>query len=517
MEVISDELDVFFGDKRIDKRAKKILETLYEGIGNGMSASFGGSSEIKAAYRFFDNDLVNPDKILKGHYKKTIERIGKHKIVGLIQDTTDIDMKHMEQVENLGVLNDTERPGCSLHPVIAFTPDKLCLGVVSAKFMIRPPKELGKKGSNNSREIEDKESYRWIEGYQVACKIAEQCPETLCVSIGDRESDIFELLLESTTGRAELLVRAWHNRCVSAPQSEKSLNLLEENKKFSEENHHLALANRRLRQRKDSISLLKENSARIIENKKIINLNIKAIKEDESIVNNFLYQIKQGTIVGTIEFKLPEGRGKKSRLVKQTVRVAKVTLKPSKHKRNLPEISINAVLLEEIDPPKDEEAISWMFLTTLPINTIEEIQLIITLYLSRWGIELFFRLLKSGCKIEELRFREASRLLSCVSIYMIIGWRVLYSVFIGRACPELSCGILFELDEWQSVYAVVKKSQPPENPPNLDEFMSMIATLGGYRGRKSDGPPGMKVVWIGIQAMHKLAEGWKAFRDFSRK
>lgn len=518
MKDISNELeDASFGDTRVDSRSRMILTNLYEGIGNGMSASFGGSSEIKAAYRFFDNNLVNPEKILSTHYKKTITRIREHKIVGLIQDTTDIDMKHMEEVENLGVLNDTKRPGCSLHPVIAFTPDKLCLGVVDAKFMIRQPEELGKKESNNLRDIKDKESYRWIEGYQIACKIAEQCPETLCVSIGDRESDIYELFLESTKGRAELLARAWHNRLVSVPQSEKNHRLLEENKRLNEENGRLAAANEKLRHRKDTTNLRKDNSAQIIENSKIIKLNIKAIEEDESIVNTLLYQIKRGSIVGTIEFTLPEGRGKKSRLVKQTVRAARVTLRPSRHKRELSEISINAVLLEEIESPEGEEAISWMFLTTLPINTLEEIQLIITLYLSRWGIELFFKVLKSGCKIEELRFREASRLQACVSVYMIVAWRVLHAVFIGRACPKLPCSILFELDEWQSVYAVIKKSHPPEKPPSLNEFMDMVATLGGYRNRKTDGPPGMKVIWVGIQAMHKLASGWQAFREFGRK
>jgi hypothetical protein len=517
MKEISNELeDVHFGDQRVDSRSMKILTRLYEGIGNGISASFGGSSEIKAAYRFFDSGLVNPDKILKAHYEKTILRIKEHKIVGLVQDTTDIDMKHMEEVENLGVLNDTKRPGCSLHPVIAFTPEKLCLGVANAKFMIRPAEELGNKEHNNSREIADKESYRWVEGYRLACEIAKQCPETLCVSIGDRESDIYELLLESVDGPAKILVRAWHNRSVSIPQSEKICKILEENKRLNEENKRLASVNQQLR-RKDSIDLRKANSACIIENREKIKLNRTYIKEDESTTNTLIYQIKRERAIGEIEFTLPEARGKKSRLVKQTVRAAGITLKPSSHKKNLPEISINAVLLEELEPPEGEEGISWMFLTTLPIGTLEEIQLILTLYLSRWGIELFFKVLKSGCKIEELRFQEASRLLACISVYMIVAWRVLYAVFIGRACPNLPCSILFEIDEWQSVYAVIRKSQPPSTPPNLDEFMKMVATLGGYRGRKSDGQPGMKVIWIGIQAMHKLASGWRAFREFGQK
>lgn len=204
-------------------------------------------------------------------------------------------------------------------------------------------------------------------------------------------------------------------------------------------------------------------------------------------------------------------------MVKQNIRATRVILLPSQHKKNLPEVATNAVFLEEIEAPEGEEPISWMFLTTLPINTLDEIQFIINLYLSRWGIELFFKVLKSGCKIEELRFQEASRLLACVSIYMVVAWRILYTTFIGRACPEMPCSILFEVDEWQSVYAVTMKARPPEKPPSLSDFMKMVAILGGYRDRKSDGPPGIKVIWIGTQAMHMLAEGWQAYREFGQK
>lgn len=516
-EIINEIEAVCFGDHRLDKRAKKVIQSMLEGIGNGLSASFGGNSEIKAAYRFFDNDLVDPSKILEPHYEMTLERIKQQKIVVLSQDTTDIDMKHMERVENLGVLNDTNRPGCSLHPVIAFTPDKLCLGVVDAKFMIRSAVDLGKKGSNNSRDIEDKESYRWIEGYRVACKIAGQCPDTLCISVGDRESDIYELLLEATKGKAELIARAWHDRSISLPPSKKMQELLDENQKLVDENKRLAEINEKIRHRKNSSDDREVNSALITENKKRIKTNKEFINEENFVINKLKNQLYIAPIIGTVEFILPDGRGRKSRLVKQIIKATEVMLEPAEHKDELPKITINAVLLEEIDPPEGEGPISWMFLTTLPINTIDELQFIIKVYLSRWGIELFFKILKSGCKIEELRFQEASRLLGCISIYMIVAWRILYATFIGRACPELPCSLLFEVDEWQSVYAVIMKAQPPTKPPSLGELIKMIATLGGYRGRNSDGPPGMKVVWIGMQAMHKLAEGWQAYKTFGQK
>ena len=515
-EIIDEFETVCFGDERVNTRSKKVIQSMYEGIGKSFSASFGGRSEIKAAYRLFDNNLVNPDKILDPHYMKTLERIKEQKIVVLAQDTTDIDMKHMECVENLGVLNDTKRPGCSLHPVIAFTPDKLCLGIIDAKFMIRPAEGLGKKQQNNSREIEDKESYRWIQGYQVACEVAEQCPETLCISVGDRESDIYELLLEATKGKADLVARAWHDRMISLPPSEKEQELLHENLQLYNEVKRLVEINKKIKNKKTSYDNRKENSALIKELKKRIKENKSAIQKEISEMHRFKQQLSLSPIVGTVEFMLSEGRGRKSRLVKQTIRAAEVTLEPSEHKKTLPEITINAILLEETDPPEGEEAVSWMFITTLPINTIEEIQFIIKVYLSRWGIELFFKVLKSGCKIEELRYQEASRLLACISVYMIVAWRILFATYIGRECPDLSCSTLFEISEWQSVCAVVLKKQPPEEAPPLGEFMKMIATLGGHRGRKGDGPPGIKVIWTGIQAMHKLAEGWEAFREFGQ-
>jgi hypothetical protein len=519
MDKITNELDLIdLGDHRVNKRAKQILEKLYEGTGVGLCASLGGSEEIKAAYRWFDNDLVTPEKILEPHFQKTLERIKIHKVVGFVQDTTDIDMKHMEKVENLGVVNDTARPGCSLHPVIAFTPEKLCLGVLDAKFIIRAPEELGKKESNNSRDIEDKESYRWIQGYQITCKIAENCPETLCVCIGDRESDIYELY--SNKGKADFLVRAWHDRSTEASISKESAKLIEDNSKLKEENKRLAEVNEKLRKHRNSksrpeiVEVRKKNSEKIAANRELIKANQNAIKSKEFKENKFKKQLYKAPIIGSLQFTLPIRTGKKSRTVNQTIRAKQVIFLPSNHKNDLPKVSVNAVLLQEENPPEGEEPIVWMFLTSLSIDTFEDIQLIIDLYLSRWGIELFFKVLKSGCKIEELRFQEASRLLACIAVYMVVAWRILYSTFIGRTSPQLSCALLFDIDEWQAVYATIKKAKPPKEPPNLDEFMKMVATLGGYRGRKGDGPPGMKVVWIGMQAMHRLAEGWGAYRKF---
>lgn len=523
-DTISHELeDICFGDKRVDERAKKIIESLYAGIGSGLSTSCAGKAELKAAYRFFDNNLVDTSKILNPHYKATIERIKHHKIVALVQDTTDVDMKHMKTVENLGVLNDTTRAGCTLHPVIAFTPDKLCLGAIHTRFITRNAEDLGEKKHNNSRKIEEKESYRWIEGYRAACHIAEECPNTLCVSIGDRESDIFELLLEAKKegNKAYLIARAWHDRKIETPRSDENQKLFDESAKLIEENKMLLEENKKITKNTkisdlvgDKRSTFYKNKEKILNNNAKVKVSSKIVSEDENITNSFIYQLKKGKVIGRSEFIIPGGRGRESRLVKQNIRATTVTLIPSAHKKNLPSISVNAVLLEEIEVPDNETPVCWMLLTTLPIDTFDNVQLIVKLYLSRWGIELFFKVLKSGCGIEELRFREASRLLPCVALYMIVAWRILFITFIGRACPDLSCSTFFEIDEWQSAYAFVMKAKPPEEPPNLGVFMSVVAILGGYQAREKQGPAGMTVIWRGIQKVYTLSEGWAAYRSY---
>ena len=437
-------------------------------------------------------------------------------------------MKHMSSVEGIGVLNDTDRPGCSLHPVIAFTPEKLCLGAIHTEVVIRDPEDLGKKRNRSFQAIEEKESYRWIAGYHATCKIAKECPDTLCVSIGDRESDIFELLVEATNpeNKAELIARAWHDRKITIPEVDQHQNkhqdLIDEINKLNHKNKVLIKENRQLNRVKGKIKelpeekrlSLKNNKLLISQNREKIKINKSIISEDEKIICSFNYQIKKGEIIGTIEFILPEGRGRKSRPVKQNIRAATLTVPPPAYKKHLPSISINVVFLEEIDTPDGESPINWMLLTTLPVDSLEAAMLVVQLYLSRWGIELFFKVLKSGCKIEELRFKDVDRLLPCVAMYMIVAWRVMYVTYLGRECPDTPCSFLFEDDEWHSVYAVVKKSKPPELPPSLGEFTKMIAILGGYKGRKSDGPPGIKAMWQGIQAMYKLAIGLCAHREF---
>ena len=454
---IENELDsACFLDLRLKKRAKKLVTDLFNGIGNSIPGSCKGKTETEAAYRFFNNELVTNEKILSSHIKSTIARMRLHKVILLIQDSTNIDAKHMKNVDGLGCIYDKTNPGCVAHTMIACTEDRLCLGVVSNKYIIREKDEIGKKSHNNRRPIEEKESYKWIAAFDEGVKISKEIPDTEFISIGDREADIIELFIKAKdiNNNVGLLVRAFQNRTVEVN------------------------------------------------------------KDDEKIKTKLKKAVSEAESLGEIEFRLPVRGGKKGRLVKQALKATTITLNPPGHKKRIGNLEINAVYLEEIDPPKGEDPICWTLLTTLPISTKNEIERIVKLYLARWSIEVFFHILKTGCKIEKLQFDTAHNLLNCITLYMIVAWRLYFTVYLGRNCPDLSCTVIFEEDEWKSVFAVVKKTKPPEKPPTLGEVMLLIATLGGFLNRKSDGDPGPKVMWIGLMKLTECVKGWMAFRQF---
>lgn len=147
---------------------------------------------MEAAYRFFDNDRVTPEKILQPHIKATTERISQCDFVLLVQDTSEMDLTRAnQQVEGVGPMDSEVRFGAFIHPMIAFRADGVSLGTVWQKTWSREaiqtsmtPKE--KRRQRVKTRIEDKESIRWVEGLRAARDVAAACPDTTCVCVSGR-------------------------------------------------------------------------------------------------------------------------------------------------------------------------------------------------------------------------------------------------------------------------------------------------------------------------------------------
>lgn len=474
---VNDEMaDINIGDKRLDKRAKAVVTGLDNSTEDSFTQCFKTRAELVGAYRLFDNPFVTPDKILSGHYESTILRIKQQKVVLLVNDTSSIDYTGKDSVEGLGILESPYTKGILIHPTLAITPDRTCLGIIDSQMWSRDGDAHRKSLSSEIRRnepIEQKESFRWLASYRKACLFAQQHSETQFVSVGDRESDILELIVEavqakeSYNGGADIIIRINHDRLLANEKGKKpSINTL-----------------------CDTIQL-----------------------EDEEEQHKLKKRLAKAPILGEIEFTISPRDGKPERKVKQAVRATTVKLNGKKvGDKQYPSVNVNAVCCVEENPPAGEKPICWMFFTTLPIDTLEQVINVIKFYLCRWEIEVFFKILKSGCKVEERELKTADRLKNMMTVFFILAWRIMYVMSMGRKHPDIPCSEIFEDAEWKSVYKIMKKTEIPTICPTLGTMMFMIAQLGGYLSGKNRPPPGPKVIWRGMNKMSDFALAWESF------
>jgi hypothetical protein len=219
-------------------------------------------------------------------------------------------------------------------------------------------------------------------------------------------------------------------------------------------------------------------------------------------------QVAQAPCLGEVHFYLPPHAGRKGRNVVQELRYLRVRLPDGRRGR----FEVTAVLAREIDPPAGEKALEWRLLSNREAATLADAVTLIDWYRCRWEIELFFNILKNGCKVEALQLSTMSRIELALAWYMIIAWRIGYLMRLGRACPEMDCEAVFDREEWQAAWLVARKPLP-DTPPPLNEVIRVIAGFGGFLGRKGDGEPGAKTLWIGLQRVMDFALGIRALRE----
>ena len=369
-----------FGDRRSDKRLNKIVEELGAKPNLSIPAATRTRAEMEAAYRFFDNEKVSPETILQPHIDATRERISQNDFVLLVQDTTELDLtRPKQQVQGAGPMDSDARRGAFFHPLIAFDAGGLPLGIAWQKHWAREQIEttLTKEQKAQKRKntpIEEKESVRWVEGIRAAREVAEACPQTTCVCVGDSESDIYELFSEPRStkqGALHLLVRTCQTRTTT-----------------------------------DQSNWLEKVRATPCLYECTVNVSARTAK------------------IASESCKRQQSRD--ARLAQVEIRATTVTLRPPyRPDRKLPEFTVNVVLVEEMNPPEGATPIQWLLVTTLSIDDLTQVKAIVQSYCIRWQIEIYFRTIKSGCRVEDRQFETLQRLMNSVAVYSIVAWRIM--------------------------------------------------------------------------------------------
>jgi len=223
--------------------------------------------------------------------------------------------------------------------------------------------------------------------------------------------------------------------------------------------------------------------------------------------------MRQSPVCGRYTFEVRRKKDAPARQATVWVRHAHLEVQPPRHhpkRSTLKPVCVQGVLAEEEDPPPGVEPVCWLLLTTLPVDDLADAQRCLRWYSYRWLIERYHFVLKSGCRLEQLQLEEAERIQRALATYCIVAWRLLWLTYEARRNPDTPCDQVLEACEWQALYCRIHRtSQPPGTPPTLWRAVRWIAQLGGFLGRKSDGEPGVKTIWLGLRRLNDLAAMWQ--------
>lgn len=219
-------------------------------------------------------------------------------------------------------------------------------------------------------------------------------------------------------------------------------------------------------------------------------------------------QATSGESLGELRFTMSKREGHQAREVTQQVWAQKVLL-PDGSKG---QVEAYCIVAKETAPQKGEKPIEWRLLTNLSVKTLEDAARIIDWYRARWEIEMFFHVLKNGCRIEALQLGSIEKIERALVLYMVVAWRIARLMRLGRSCPELNAELMFEPDEWKAAY-ILNRKKVPKKPPTLNAVIRLVAQLGGFLARKGDGEPGVKTIWLGMQRILDFAAGVKFYRE----
>lgn len=230
--------------------------------------------------------------------------------------------------------------------------------------------------------------------------------------------------------------------------------------------------------------------------------------------NDYLWQhLESKSSNAEVIIKIPEAHTTNKVEITVSIKYEKVTiLKPANNKSKRESIELTAILLQQVSPKQEwqKELVEWKLLTSLEILELADALQCVEWYCYRWLIERFHFVLKSGTEIEKLQLEEVKRLQRAIHLYSIAAMEIMKLTYLARATPEESCELVLTKEQWAVLYMLrLKTNKLPNDPPTVGEVVKWIGGLGGHLGRKSDGPPGLKVIWRGYRKLMTAVELYK--------
>ena len=210
--------DADLGDVRRTKRPVELAHVLAQHPTAALPEACGDGAMLTAASRFFSHDDIEPQDCLSSHSESTYGRLAKVPVVLAVQETTEVNWTGHPATKGLGPLGHPACQGLHVHSTLAFTPERVPLGLLAQHVWARDPDDIGKRQRRTQLPMSQKESQKWLTSLEAVGSAREGCAHTRFVSVGDREADIFDLLAAERSEGVDLLVRAAWDRCVEEPE-----------------------------------------------------------------------------------------------------------------------------------------------------------------------------------------------------------------------------------------------------------------------------------------------------------
>lgn len=443
------------------KRAVQLAEAMAENPSASLPTLFADAAQAKLAYALLRHRDVRAIDLLENHAEATVARCASHAVVLVVQDTSEADFTSHKKTQGLGPIgNSPFARGFLFHSALAVSADErhTVLGVVHQHAWVRPvgtSKRSKKIPSAQRKKDVGRESQKWLTAATEAhARFADSAPRL--IHIGDRESDIFELLEMCDQLGDSFVLRATQNRCLSSLEEERS--------------------------------------------------NV-GIEQVEPAATKLFAAAHQAPVLATKTVTVRASKEHVAHQAKVEVRAATVRLEPPKNR--IPRghaLTPHVVLVVEPEPPDASEPLCWYLLTREPIETTEQVLFVVCCYEARWRIEEFHMGIKTGCSLEKRQLETFHALRNFLSFASVCAWQLLLLRDAARQpAPPPASEVLSpqQLDVLHGLRPKLRREC------TAYEALRAIAQLGGFLARKSDGEPGWRTLWLGFRTLQVAVRGYQ--------
>ena len=446
-----------FGDKRLDKRFTHLVDALWRSVGQPIPYACQDWANTKAAYRFLSNERVTESDILSGHFYSTRMRAVSALTVNaaspllVLHDTTEFTYKR-EPFDLVGVTNAIKYSGRATHTVggifmhssLAVMTEGLPMGLSAVKLWTR-----------------DK--------FKGTRALAKKINPTR-IPIENKESYCW---LENIRQTTELMPS--YAECVHIGDRGSDIYEL--------------------------FCLTKQYNTHFL-----VRTCVDRLSGDGD--HTVSHAMKAAPILGYHTVSLRDKAGSISK-IKLALKYKEIHLLPPIGKqKQYPALTVTVLHATEVKPPKGRQPVQWKLMTDLPVETFEQAVEKLDWYAMRWKIELFHKILKSGCRAEDSKLRTAQRLSNIIAIFCIIGWRIFWLTMLNRSQEKHLPGLALTEDEIHILKQMIFSKGQRRKSLRLSDYLSQIAKLGGYLARSGDPPPGNLVMWRGLSRLADIQFGF---------